>query len=169
MNFLERNGNLEHILQLQLNWPLTSVGDLWPHQQCAAFCDSSMTKLWSNRWMFEKEMDIWSIFYNLTSDDLWPHQVTFDLIKMSSLSWFIYDPSLVLIGYTVLTGDHFFKTLTKNFNQNVTYGRTDVRTYIRTHGNYDFLVSFLNKFTRKLWFLSLFPEQVQARQKGYVF
>ena len=32
VNVWERNGHLEHILQLHLSWPLTSVGDLWPHQ-----------------------------------------------------------------------------------------------------------------------------------------
>ena len=145
MNVWKWNVQLEHILQLHLRFPLTSVGDLWPHQHVWLSVINLWLKFGSNWWMFEKGMDIWSIFYNLTSDDLWPHTVTFDLVNKSDFSWFIYDPSLVPIGYTVLTGDHFIKTLTKMSH---TYIRTDVHTY-----------------TRKVWFLGLFPELVQARQK----
>ena len=79
--------HLEPILQLDLRWPLTSVCDLWPHQQMKVPC-------YDTKW---HQFYIFSPSSNLTSDDLWPQYVTFDLINKWRFPCYIFDPNLVEI------------------------------------------------------------------------
>ena len=84
---------------IDLGWPLTSPGDLWPRQHERLFIIYLWPKFGSN-WIYRFD---WRPFF-------------------------------------------------QNFNQNVTYIPTYIRTDVHTQGNYDFLVSFLNKFRRdKKW------------------
>ena len=50
---------------------------------------------------------IFSLSYNLTSDDLWPWYMTFDLINKWGFPCCIYDPTLVRIGLQLFKWGHF--------------------------------------------------------------
>ena len=80
-------------------------------------------------------MDIMSIFYNLTSNDL------VNLVNMSGFLLFIYDPSLVPMVYTVLTGNHF--SLTK-------MSHTDVHTDVHTESMISWYLCYVCDVSLKL-------------------
>ena len=106
-------------LHFDLRWPLTLVCDLWlkvsmlhlwPH---FSWLKVSMLHLWphfSCNWsLYGKEMVKCNQFYIcsqfyiyiLTSDDLWPWYVTFDLINIWRFPLCIYSQSLVVIGHCI--------------------------------------------------------------------
>ena len=50
---------------------------------------------------------MFSLFYNLTSDDLWPWYMTFDCMNILRFPYYINKPSLVPIGLQLFTWGHF--------------------------------------------------------------
>ena len=50
---------------------------------------------------------IFSLLYNLTSDDLWPCYMTFDCTNIWRFPYYINKPSLVQIGLQLFKWDHF--------------------------------------------------------------
>ena len=66
----------------------------------------SITQVWfkSNCQLFQwSHFHIFSLFFNLTLDDLWPWYVTFDLINKWGFPCCIYDPTLVEIHHSMWT------------------------------------------------------------------
>ena len=69
---------------------------------------------------FQKIIKILHFPPNLTSDDLWPWYMTFDLINIQRNPYCIFDPSLVVIGLQLFKGDpnnenkHFPPNLTSD-------------------------------------------------------
>ena len=94
------NLHFQVILQVDLRSPLTLIYDLWPHEHMKvsilyikkpSFVQIGLQLFkWGN-------FHIFSLSYNLNSDDLWPWYMTFDLINKWGFPCCIYDPTLVEI------------------------------------------------------------------------
>ena len=81
-------------------------GDLWPwymafdrmNIQRGPYCNNKPSLVLTGLQLFKwGHFHIFSLSYNLTSDDLWPWYVTFDLINKWGFPCCIYDPTLVEI------------------------------------------------------------------------
>ena len=73
------NLHFQVISQVELRWPLTLICDLRPHKH-EGFHIISINQVWfkSNFQLFKwGHFHIFSLSYNLTSDDLWPWYMTF--------------------------------------------------------------------------------------------
>ena len=93
--------HFQPILQLDLRWPLTLVYDLWLHEHinsayyAFSYRINKPSLVPDEFQLFNWDhFHIFSLFYNLTSDDHWPWYVTFDLINKRGFPWCIYDPTL---------------------------------------------------------------------------
>ena len=93
------NLHFQVTLQVDLKWPLTLICDLlttWTFEGSIL----SINQVWfqSDFQLFKwGHFHIFSLFYNLTSDDLWPLFVTFDLINKWGFPCCIYGPTLAVI------------------------------------------------------------------------
>ena len=101
------------ILQVDLRWPLTLLCDLWPHERMKV---SIKIGLQLFKW---GHFHIFSLSFNLTSDDLWPWYMTFDCMNIWRFTYYINNPSLVQIGLQLFKWGHFhifslFFNLTSN-------------------------------------------------------
>ena len=90
--------HFQPISQLDLGWPLTLVHDLcmniWRFTYYIDKPSLVQIRLQLFKW---GHFHIFSLSYNLTSDDLWPWYMTFDLINKWGFPCCIYDPTLVEI------------------------------------------------------------------------
>ena len=81
-------------------WPLTTFDlDIWllTIWRVPYFINKpSLVLIWLQLFKWD-HFHIFSLSYNLTSDDLWPWYVTFDLINKWGFPCCIYDPTLVEI------------------------------------------------------------------------
>ena len=92
-----------HIFSLSYN--LTS-DDLWPWYMTFDYMNIWRITYYINKQSLDQirlqlfkwgHFHIFSLSYNLTSDDLWPWYMNFDLINKWEFSCYIYDPTLVEI------------------------------------------------------------------------
>ena len=83
-------------------WPLIS----WTYEGSHII---SINQVWfqSDLQLFWGHFHIFSLSYNLTSDDLWPWYVTFDLMNIWRFPYYINKPSLVPIGLQLFNWGHF--------------------------------------------------------------
>ena len=92
--------HLQPILQLDLRWPLTLVHDLWLHEHMKVHMlyinKPSLVQIGLQLFKWG-HFHIFSLSYNLTSNDLWPRYINFDLINKWGVQCCIYDPTLVEI------------------------------------------------------------------------
>ena len=95
------------ILQVDLRWPLTLICDLlttWTHESSHII---SINQIWfKSNFNFSNEA-IFSLSYNLSSDDLWPWYMTSDHMNIWRLPYYINKPSLVPIGFQLFKWGHF--------------------------------------------------------------
>ena len=86
---------------------------------------TSMTKVWLHLdFMFSEEANFmfFSLSYNLTWDDLWPWNVTFDIMNIYRFPYCSYDPSLIAIGLQLFEWhQNFHVTSTFNISYNLTW------------------------------------------------
>ena len=81
--------HFEPILQLDLWWPLTA----WTYKARVPYCINKPSLVPIGLQLFKRgHFRIFSLSYNLTSDDIWPWYVTFDLINKWGFPCCIYDP-----------------------------------------------------------------------------
>ena len=81
-------------------WPLT----VWTYEGSHII---SINQLWfKSNFSFSNEA-IFTLSYNLTSDDLWPWYITFDCVNICRFTYFINKPSLVQIGLQLFKWGHF--------------------------------------------------------------
>ena len=76
--------HFQAISQLDIRWPLTSTCDLWLHKHIMKFPILSINQIWfQSDFNFSNETNLtFSVYHNLTSDDLWPWYVTSDLMNI---------------------------------------------------------------------------------------
>ena len=100
------NLHFQVILQVDLRWPLTLICDLWLWRFPYHIKKPSLVQigLQLSKW---GHFHIFSLSYNLTSDDLWPWLMTFDCMKIWRFTYYINKPSLVQIGLQLFKWGHF--------------------------------------------------------------
>ena len=100
------NLHFQLILQVDLRWPLTLICDLWPHEYMKVpyyINKPSLVQIGLQLRPFH----IFSLTYNLTSDDLWTWYMTFDCMNIWRFTYYINKPSLVQIGHQPFKWGHF--------------------------------------------------------------
>ena len=103
------NWHFQVILQVDLRWPLTLICDLWPHEHMKVPYNINKPSLVQIGLQLFKwgHFHIFSLSYNLTSDDLWPWYMTFDCMNICQFTYYINKPSLVQIRLQLFKWDHF--------------------------------------------------------------
>ena len=106
---ISQNLHFQVILQVDLRWLLTLICDLWPHEHIKVpyyINKSSLVQIWLQLFKWD-HFHIFSLSYNLTSDDLWPWYMTFDHMDIWRFPYCINKPSLVPIGLQLFKRGHF--------------------------------------------------------------
>ena len=83
--------HFQPILQLDLRWPLTLLHYLWLHEHMKVHILYYKPSLVRFRLQLFKwgHFHIFSLSYNLTSDDLWPCYITFDCMNIWRFTYYI--------------------------------------------------------------------------------
>ena len=85
--------------QLIKNWPIWR----FPYY----INEPSLVQIWFQLFKWD-HFHIFSLPYNLTSDDLWPWFMTFDQMNIWRFPYYINKPSLVPIGLQLFKWCHFY-------------------------------------------------------------
>ena len=100
--------HFQPILQLDLRWPLTLVYDLCMNIWRFPYYINKPSLVPIGLQLFKwGHFHIFSLSYNLTSDDLWPWYVTFDCMNIWRFPYFINKSSLVPIDIQLFKWGHF--------------------------------------------------------------
>ena len=103
------NLHFQVILQVDLRWPLTLVCDLlttWRYEGSHIINKPSLVQIGLQLFIWGY-FHIFSLSYNLTSDDLWPWYITFDRMNTWRFPYYINKPSLVPIKLELFKWGHF--------------------------------------------------------------
>ena len=104
------NLHFQVIWQVDLRWPLTLICDLLTAWTCEGSHIISINQIRfpSDFQLFKwGHFHIFSLSYNLTSDDLWPWYMTSDCMNIWRFLYYIYKPSLVPIKLKLFKWGHF--------------------------------------------------------------
>ena len=99
---MSSNLHFQVILQVDHRWPLTLICDLltiWTYEVSNII---SINQVWFKSDFKWGHFHIFSISYNLTSDDLWPWHMTFDCMTIWRFPYYINKSSLVPIRLQLL-------------------------------------------------------------------